>query len=178
VLRRLHSEFPEDEPRITALHGRLEQRRQAGRDAVARAAIAEADQYQARGDLEAAVRVLEHTEARGLSREVSQDLFGVWSIACSRLAQTAGLDLVRFAPAQGRGLILTRDPDVPFGLVVFASLGMGPNYPEGKIVTDRLILQRARPFRPADPLPETGGWAARSSYVLPASAAVPDEIVH
>ena len=161
-----------------ALRARLEQRRQAARDAAARAAMAEADQHQARGDLEAAVRVLEQTEARGLSRDVSQDLFGAWSIACSRLAQIAGLDLVRFAPAQGRGLILTRDPDVPFGLVVFASLGMGPNYPEGKIVTDRLILQRARPFRPAEPLPETTGWAARSSYVVPASAAVPDEIVH
>lgn len=178
VLRRLSSEFGDEEPRVMALRGRLEQRRQAARDADARAAMAEADQHQARGDPEAAVRVLEKAEARGLSREVSQDLFGAWSVACSRLAQTAGLDLVRFAPAQGRGMILARDPDVPFGLVVFSSLGLGPNYPEGRIVTDPLIITRARPFRPAEPLPETGGWAARSSYVAPASTAVPDEIVH
>ena len=81
-------------------------------------------------------------------------------------------------PPDLRERILARDPDVPFGLVVFSSLGLGPNYPEGRIVTDPLIITRARPFRPAEPLPETGGWAARSSYVVPASTAVPDEIVH
>src|SRR5438105_13815986 len=69
--------------------------------------------------------------------------------------QTAAATLLRFAPAQGRGLILYADPAYPNGLIVFSSLGMGPGYPQGKVVTDVAILLRARPFREAARLPPT-----------------------
>jgi hypothetical protein len=41
------------------------------------------------------------------------------------------------------------DPAVPHGLVVFSALGMGPGYRRDKVVTDRLIVERARGFRRA-----------------------------
>jgi hypothetical protein len=84
--------------------------------------------------------------------------------------------LVRFAPAKGRGLILMRDPKVPHGMIVFSALGMGPTFPRDKIVSDRLIVERARGFRPAAPLAEvcTGSQSYTSwqSYGSPPAAAV------
>jgi hypothetical protein len=172
-LRRLKTEFPAEEQHIQALRTRLQQRAQTARDAAARAALELAAERQGRGDLEAAVTVLEQVEVRGLSVEVGEDVFGAWSQACSRLAQSACFDqgpagslhqaLVRFAPAKGRGLILMRDPAVPYGLVVFSSLGMGSDYPRDKVVSDRLIVERARGFRRAAPLAEVG--ASGQSYV-------------
>ena len=185
-LRRLKAEFPTEEERIGALRTRLHQRAQAARDATARAALEHAAEHQGRGDLEAAVTVLEQVEVRGLSPEVGEDVFGAWSQACSRLAQSAGFDqgpasspheaLLRFAPAKGRGLILMRDPAVPHGLIVFSALGMGPGYPRDKIVSDRLIVERARGFRRAAPLAEVGSggqsYASWQSFVTPPAAAV------
>jgi hypothetical protein len=171
-LRRLKAEFPAEEQHIQALHARLQHRAQAARDAAARAALELAAERQGRGDLEAAVTVLEQVDVRGLSVEVGEDVFGAWSQACSRLARSAGFDqgpagtqheaLVRFAPAKGRGLILMRDPAVPHGLVVFSSLGMGSDYPRDKVVSDRLIVERGRGFRRAAPLAEVG--ASGQSY--------------
>jgi hypothetical protein len=176
-LRRLKAEFPNEEEHIGALRTRLHQRAQAARDAVARAAIEQAAEHQGRGDLEAAVTVLEQVEVRGLSIDVGEDVFGAWSQACSRLAQSAGFDagpsgtkheaLLRFAPAKGRGLILMRDPAVPHGLIVFSALGMGPGYSRpresgDKVVSDRFIVDRARGFRRAVPLAEVGNG---QSYV-------------
>jgi hypothetical protein len=126
--------------------------------------------HQARGDFEAAVSVLEQVDVHGLSEETSQDVFGRWSDTCSRLAQTAGAALVRFAPAQGRGLILYADPAYPNGLVVFSSLGVGPGFPQGKVVTDVAILRRARPFREASPLPVTSWTSTGYSVPVPAPA--------
>ena len=84
-LRRLKAEFPSQEEQIAALRTRLHQRAQAARDATARAALEQAAEHQGRGDLEAAVTVLEQLEVRGLSPEVGEDVFGAWSQACSRL---------------------------------------------------------------------------------------------
>ena len=74
-------------------------------------------------------------------------------------------DPKRGAPAQGRGLILYPDPAYPKELIVFSSLGMGPVYPQGKVVTDIAILRRARPFREAAPIPATswGGFSVSAS---------------
>jgi hypothetical protein len=186
-LRRLKAEFPSEEEQIGALRTRLHRRAQAARDATARAALEQAAEHQGRGDLEAAVTVLEQVEVLGLSPQMSEDVFGAWSQAGSRLAQSAGFDqgpngsphqaLVRFAPAKGRGLILMHDPAVPHGLVVFSALGMGPGYPRDKIVSDRLIIERARGFRRAAPLPTSasggGSYATWQTYVtLPATAGV------
>ncbi len=178
-LRRLKAEFPSQDEQIGALRTRLHQRAQAARDTTARAALEQAAEHQGRGDLEAAVTVLEQLEVRGLSPEVGEDVFGAWSQACSRLAQSASFDQgtpgsphqsqVRFAPAKGRGLILMRDPAVPHGLVVFSALGMGPGYPRDKIVSDRVIVERARGFRRAAPLAtlDSGSqsYASWQSYV-------------
>jgi hypothetical protein len=171
-LRRLEAEFPTAQQRIQDLRVRLQQRVQATRDGAARTALTRAEEYVARGDLEAALAVVEQVDVRGLSTEVNEDVFGVWSQCCSRLAQSAGFDqgpvgslhqeLVRFAPARGRGLILMRDPAVPHGLVVFSSLGIGPDYPRDRIVSDRLIVERARGFRRAAPLAEAD---VHDSYV-------------
>jgi hypothetical protein len=165
-LRRLEAEFPAQEERIQGLRSRLHQRVQAGRDGGARTVLARAGECLGRGDLEAALAVVEQVDVRGLSPEVNEDVFGLWSQCCSRLAQSAGFDqgpagsqhqaLVRFAPTKGRGLILMRDRTVPHGLVVFSSLGMGPGYPRDRIVSDRLIVERARGFRRAAPLAEAG----------------------
>lgn len=124
----------------------------------------------------------------GLSVDVSEDVFGRWSDACSRLAQTTGAWLVRYAPTQGRGLILLKDPSRPQELQVFSSLGMGSDYPQGTVITPYLteqerrdpvacrralaataILKRAREFRAAAVLPGST-W---SSFALPASPAAP-----
>jgi hypothetical protein len=178
-LRRLEAEFPAEEQRVQAMGTRLRQRLQASRDATARVALARAAEHQGRGDLDAALGVLEQLEVRGLSPEVGEDVFGAWSQACSRLAQTAGFDqgsagslhemLVRFAPARGRGLILMRDPAVPHGLIMFSSLGMGSGYPRDRIVSDRLIVERARGFRRAAPLAEASGHRSYASWLSSAT---------
>jgi len=80
--------------------------------------------------------------------------------------------LLRFAPTQGRGLILTRDPLYPNGLVVFSSLGMGPHFPQGRVVTDGTVLGLARPFREAAPLP-TLSWSLVTASAVPSSLRVP-----
>jgi hypothetical protein len=170
LLAALEHEFPGETATIHRLRLKLEQCVRAARDAAAHQALALATEHQARGDLEAAVSVLEQVEVHGLSEEMSQDVFGRWSDTCSRLAQTAGAVLVRFAPAQGRGLILYTDPAYPNGLVVFSSLGMGPGFPQGKVVTDIAVLRRARPFREASPLPVTAWTSTGYSASVPAPA--------
>ncbi|MBV9595922.1 MAG: hypothetical protein JOZ87_03600 [Chloroflexi bacterium] len=78
-LRRLKAEFPAEEERIGTLRARLHQRAHAARDAAARANLERAAEHQGRGDLEAAVAVLEQLDVRGLSSEVGEDVFGAWS---------------------------------------------------------------------------------------------------
>jgi hypothetical protein len=175
LVDRIEREFPDQTPTTDALRRQLEQRERAAKDDAARQALAACAEHQARGDLEGAVNILEQVDVHGLSVDVSQDVFGRWSDACSRLAQTAAATLLRFAPAQGRGLILYADPAYPNGLIVFSSLGMGPGYPQGKVVTDVAILRRARQcqrsspdgrgFREAAPLPATswGGFGVTES---------------
>jgi hypothetical protein len=169
-------DFPEDPASILSRQRRLNQLIRAGRDDVAREAMQLAANQQARGELEGAVNTLESVDVRELSLEVSQDVFGRWCDACSRLAQTTGAQLVRYAPSQGRGLILLVDPSEPDELQVFSSLGMGPNYPYGTVISAlvdepepgtpellararerarfaRTVLERAREFREATPPP-------------------------
>jgi len=99
------------------------------------------------------VNVLEQVEVHGLSLEISEDVFGHWSAACSRLAQATGTPLKRYAPSQGRGVILYADPEYPNALIVFSSLGMGTDFKPRDVVTDGAIVSRARKFREAKPLP-------------------------
>src|SRR5207237_9933950 len=147
LLEILEREFPDQTSGKDQLRLRLEQRQRADKDNAARQALADCAEHQARGDLAGAVNILEQVDVHGLSIDVSQEVFGRWSDACSRLAQTAAATLVRFAPAQGRGLILYADPAYPNGLIVFSSLGMGPGFPQGKVVTDIAVLRRARSER-------------------------------
>ena len=134
----------------------------------ARRVLLQASELQGRGEFEAAVKLLEAVDVSGLSRETSEDVFGRWSAACSLLGQTGGLELLRYSPAQGRGVIVHRDPAVRYGMLVFSSLGMGPDYFEGRVVSaaDRdgaAIMARARAFRPAELPPDLGsGWYGRS----------------
>src|SRR5262249_46997195 len=104
LLEALAREFPEQTSTVQRLRLALQQKQRAEKDSVARQALAVCAEHQARGDLEGAVNTLEQLDVLGLSLEVSQDVFGRWSDACSRLAQTAAATLLRFAPAQGRGL--------------------------------------------------------------------------
>jgi hypothetical protein len=174
-LKLLGREFPAEAARLAPLQERLDHRVRAANDAAARRTLLQASELQGRGEFDAAVRLLEAVDVQGLSREASEDVFGRWSAACSLLGQTGGLDLLRYSPTQGRGVVLHRDPSVPFGLVVFSSLGMGGNFFEGRVVsnTDRegsTIVARARPFRAADPVPELNtGWYGRS-YVTSGGA--------
>ena len=172
VVDAVDREFPDQVTTIDGLRNNLERQERAVKDDAARLALARCAEHQARGDLEGAVNVLEQVDVHGLSVDVSQDVFGHWSDACSRLAQTAAATLLRFAPAQGRGLILYADPAYPNGLIVFSSLGMGPGYPQGKVVTDVAVLRRARPFRAATPLPSTG-WAGLTGVSSTSAAVVP-----
>ena len=168
----LERDFPEEAATIEQLKHKLAHYVRAEKDTVARHALAQSTEHQARGDFEAAVTTLEHVDVHGLSQDVSEDVFGRWSDACSRLAQSAGAALVRFAPAQGRGLILYPDPAYPNGLLVFSSLGMGPGFPQGKVVTDVAILRRARPFREAAAVPTTS-WASFASAAPALAPAAP-----
>jgi len=146
-------EFPEQTNTIEAIRVRLAHCERAARDTAARRALATSAEHQARGDLEAAVNVLEQLEVHGLSLDVSEDVFGRWSEACSRPAQATGTPLKRYAPSQGRGVILYANPEYPNGLVVFSSLGMGSGFKQGDVLADRDIISRARTFREAKPLP-------------------------
>jgi len=174
-LRLLGREFPNEADRLVPIQERLDRRARAANDAAARQILLQASELLGRGDLEGAVKCFESVDVPGLSREVSEDVFGRWSAACSLLGQTGGLELLRYSPSQGRGIILQRDPSVPYGLVVFSSLGMGQSYFEGRVVSkaDRegsAIVARARPFRAAEPLAElSAGWYGRS-YVTPAAS--------
>jgi hypothetical protein len=167
-LKVLGSEFPAEAERTAPLHERLDHRVRAANDAIARRVLLQASELQGRGDFEAAVKLLEAVEVSDLSRETSEDVFGRWSAACSLLGQTGGLELLRYSPAQGRGVIVHRDPSVRYGMLVFSSLGMGPDYFEGRVVSaaDRdgaAIMARARAFRPAEvPLDLGSGWYGRS----------------
>jgi hypothetical protein len=175
----LGAEYPNEADRLKPLHERLQHRVRAVNDAAARRTLVEASELQGRGEFNAAVRLLEAVDVQGLSREASEDVFGRWSAACSLLAQTGDLELLRYSPTQGRGIILHRDPSVPYGLVEFSSLGMGPSHFEGRIVSaaDRegsLIISRARPFRAAElPAEMNSGWYGRSYVVASGSPAAP-----
>jgi hypothetical protein len=176
-------EFPDDLETLRPRQQRLQHAIQAEKDLAARQALLLSVQHQAAGDLEAALATLEQVDVHGLSLDVSEDVFGRWCDACSRLAQTTGAWLVRDAPSQGRGLILLKDPARPQELQVFSSLGMGSDYPNGVLITPFLdeherrdpvarkraaeapnILRRAREFREARMLPVTswGSYAALS----------------
>jgi hypothetical protein len=149
----IEREFPEQTTTIEALRLRLAHGERAANDDAAWQALAASAEHQARGDLEGALNVLEQVEVHGLSLDLSEDVFGRWSDACSRLAQATGTPLKRYAPSQGRGVILYADPEYPNGLLVFSSLGMGTAFKQRQVVTDREIVIRARTFREAKPLP-------------------------
>jgi hypothetical protein len=169
VLREQH---PDEHTAAKSLEDRLTLLIRTQKDAVALEALKQSTEHQARGDFEAAVVALENVDVHGLSRDVGEDVFGRWSDACSRMAQAASVPLLRFAPAKGRGIILYRDAQYPNGLVVFSSLGMSNHFPQGKVVTDPIILDRARGFREARPMPDLDGWATfRTSYVAAAPSA-------
>lgn len=178
-LKVLGREFPAEAERTAPLHERLDHRVRAANDAIARRVLLQASELQGRGDFEAAVKLLEAVDVSELSRETSEDVFGRWSAACSLLGQTGGLELLRYSPAQGRGVIVHRDPSVRYGMLVFSSLGMGPDYFEGRVVSgaDRegaAIMARARAFRPAEVPPDLGsGWYGRSHVSGNAPAADP-----
>ena len=159
ALAALEHDFADETTAIERLRLKLSHKVRAEKDAAARQALALAAEHNGRGDLDGAVAVLEQVDVQGLSLDLSEDVFGRWSDACSRLAQAAGAALVRSAPAQGRGLILYSDPAFPNGLVVFSSLGMGPGFPQGAVVSDPAVLRRAHPFREAAPLPITS-WTS------------------
>jgi hypothetical protein len=175
LLEVIDAKFPEQTGTREQLSLSLQRRERADKDDAARQALAACAEHQARGDLEAAVNTLEHVDVLGLSVDVSQDVFGRWSDVCSRHAQLSGTTLYRYAPAQGRGLILYADPAYPNGLIVFSSLGMGPGFKQGKVVSDLAILHRARTFREAAPLPTTS-WA--SFGTMPSSTPVPAPVRH
>lgn len=178
-LRLLGREFPAEADRVAPLHDRLDHRVRATNDAAARRIMLEASELQGRGDFDAAVKLLEAVEVQGLSREASEDVFGRWSAACSLLGQTSGLELVRYSSTQGRGIILHGDPSVPYGLVEFSALGMGPSHFRGRVVSaaDRegaLIVSRARSFRAAELPSELGtAWYGRSYVTHSGGTAVP-----
>lgn len=178
-LRMLGSEFPAEADRVKPLHDRLQHKIRAANDAAARRVLVQASELQGRGEFNAAVRLLEAVDVQGLSREASEDVFGRWSAACSLLAQTGGLELLRYSPTQGRGIILHHDPSVPYGLVEFSSLGMGPSHFEGRVVSaaDRegsVIVSRARSFRAAEVPAELNVAWYGTSYVTPGgTSAVP-----
>ena len=178
-LKLLGREFPTEAARVAPLQERLEHRVRAANDAAARRVLLQASECQGRGEFDAAVRLIEAVEVQSLTRETSEDVFGRWSAACSLLGQTGDLELLRYSPSQGRGIILHRDPSVPYGLVVFSSIGMGPAYFEGRVISaaDRegsVIVARAKPFRSAELPPELNAtsWYGRS-YVTSGTAGAP-----
>jgi hypothetical protein len=178
-LKVLGREFPKEADRLAPLHERLDHRVRAENDTAAKRVLLQASELRGRGDFDAAVRLLEAVAVHALSREASEDVFGRWSAACSLLGQTGGLELLRYSPSQGRGVILHRDPTVPYGMVVFSSLGMGSSYFEGRIVSaaDReggVIVGRAHPFRAAELPSEMNAdtWYGRSYVTTNSTASV------
>ena len=167
-LKMLAREFPDEADRVAPLHERLDHRVRSAYDAAARRVMFQASELQGRGDFDAAVKLLEAVEVERLSPETSEDVFGRWSAACSLLGQERGLELLRYPDAQGRGLMLHRDPSVPYGMLVLSALGMGRDYFEGRVIsrTDRqgaTIIRRAGPFRAAElPADMSIGWYGRS----------------
>jgi hypothetical protein len=176
-LKMLGREFPGEAARVAPLEERLQHRVIAANDASARRILFQASELQGRGEFEAAMRLLETVEVSGLSRETSEDVFGRWSAACSLLGQMGDLELLRSSSAQGRGIVLHRDPSVPYGYVELSSLGMGPSHFAGRILTvaDRegaAIIARARPFRAAElPSEFSTSWYGRSYVTSPADGA-------
>jgi hypothetical protein len=174
----LGREFPAEASRVAPLQERLLHRVRAANDAAARRILFQASELQGRGDFDAAVKLIEAVEVSGLSRETSEDVFGRWSAACSLLGQTGELELLRSSSTQGRGLIIHRDPSIPYGMVVFSALGMGPAYFQGRVISaaDRegaAIIARARPFRAAELPPDlSDGWYGRS-YVTTSAPSAP-----
>jgi hypothetical protein len=168
LLAVLERQFPEETTAIEYLRLQVRHAVRAEKDAAARKALVATAEHQARGDFEAAVRVLEGVDVDGLSRDLSEDVFGRWCDACSRLSQTGGVTLVRDARTQGRGVIYIRDPLYPNGLVVFSSLGMGDEYPEGRVVARPSVLRRARGFREASPPPASSWPSSATSTAAPA----------
>jgi hypothetical protein len=177
-LKMLGREFPAETTRVAPLEERLQHRVVAANDAAARRILFQASELQGRGDFEAAVRLLEAVEVSALSRETSEDVFGRWSAACSLLGQMGDLELLRSSSAQGRGIVLHRDANVPYGYVELSSLGMGPSHFAGRILTvaDRegaAIIARARTFRAAElPSEFSTSWYGRS-YVATDSTGAP-----
>jgi hypothetical protein len=188
ALASLELEFPEEVDMLRDSKSRIVRAIREERDHAARQAMFVAGQYQMQDNLEAALDALERVNVTGLSVEVSQDVFGRWCDTCSRLAQETGADLVRYAPNQGRGLILLRDAARTNELEIFSALGMGPEFTRGTaiklLLTDAelrdgdarkraavadLILRGARTFRAATTTPPQSNW---SSYVSPPATAV------
>jgi hypothetical protein len=188
VLASLELEFPDEVDMLRDTKSRIVRAIREERDHAARQALFVAGQYQMQDNLEAALDTLERVNVTGLSIEVSQDVFGRWCDICSRLAQATGADLVRYAPNQGRGLILLRDAGRTDELQIFSALGMGPEFTPGAaiklLLTDSelrdkdarkraavadLVLRGARPFRAATAPPSQNSW---SSYVSPPTSAV------
>jgi tetratricopeptide (TPR) repeat protein len=177
-LRMLAREFPSETDRLAPLQHRLDRCIRNSNDAAAKRVLDHASELQARGDFDAAVKLLEAVDVSGLSREVSEDVFGGWSAACSLLGQTTDLELVRSSFSQGRGIILHRDPGVPYGLVVLSALGMDRPFKRGSVISrankeGAAIIARARAFRPANFPAELGtSWYGRS-YVIGSAAGSP-----
>jgi hypothetical protein len=163
----LSREFPAEADRIRPLRERLDHRVRAANDAAARRVLFQASELQGRGDFVAAVRLLESVEVNSPSRETSEDVFGRWSAACSLLGQTSDLELTRYSPAQGQGVILHTDPSVPYGLVELSSLGMGPSHFAGRIVSraDREVQPSSRELR------NSARRSFQSSRIPPGTAA-------
>ncbi|MBV9897627.1 MAG: hypothetical protein JO020_25995, partial [Chloroflexi bacterium] len=178
-LKMLGTEYPNEAERVKPLHDRLEHRVRATNDAAARRLLVEASELQGRGDFNAAVRLLESVDVQGLSREASEDVFGRWSAACSLLAQMRGIELLRWSPAQGRGVMIYEEASVPYGALEFSAIGMGTSHFEGRVLSaaDRegdLITSRARPFRAAALRTElSAGWHGSSYVVASGSPAAP-----
>jgi hypothetical protein len=173
----LGREFPAESSRFAPLQDRLQQKLRGANDAAARNVLLQASELQGRGEFDGAVRLLEAIDVSALSRETSEDVFGRWSAACSLLGQTGDLELLRSSSSQGRGLILHRDPSIPYGLVEFSALGMGTAHFQGRVVSaadpeGAAIISRARPFRAAQLPPDlSGGWYGRSYVTSPGASA-------
>jgi hypothetical protein len=181
-------EFPDEHDLLKGSRQLLRVAIREEKDLAAREALELAAIDVARGDLNTALTTLEAVDVEGLSLEVSKDVFGRWCDTCSRLAQESGAHLVRYAPQQGRGLILLQDPARPRELQVFSALGMGGDYPQNATISvvltadDRRdgrarrraaeaerILRGAHDFREAEAT-QGGFWA---TYATSGSAATP-----
>jgi hypothetical protein len=85
----------------------------AEKDSAAAGPLPKAAECQARGDLEAAVSVFEQVDVHDLSKEVSQDVFGRWSDASSRLGQAARRQTHVASLSVGRALALAPSNGLP-----------------------------------------------------------------